>query len=132
MCIIYLGELKMKVTKKYIEKVIKEELKRVLNEGRLGGYEFRITNGQGTVPGLKPGTDGKTIMVQSRPNGRGPTPQHKQIYVLPKAAYEYRDLEEAFDDSITGEAYYMTDEEIEQATRTTSALPGTADRRFYR
>ena len=122
----------MKVTKKYIENLIKEELKRVLNEGRLGGYEFRITNGQGTVPGLKPGTDGKFIMVQSRPNGRGPTPQHKQIYVLPKAAYEYPNLEEAFDDSITGEAYYMTDEEIEQATRTTSELPGTAHRRFYR
>lgn len=32
MCIIYLGELKMKVTKTYIEKVIKEELKKVLTE----------------------------------------------------------------------------------------------------
>ena len=39
MCIIYLGELKMKVTKTYIEKLIKEELSKVLGEAiSIPGY----------------------------------------------------------------------------------------------
>lgn len=114
----------MKVTKSYIKQLVKEELTKVLKEESTeADFDFRITNGSGEVPGLKPGTRGRSIMVRKK-GGRGPTPEHKQIYVLPKSIGTYQNLESAIWDSYTGESYYMTPEEIEKFTIPDSVRPG--------
>ncbi len=117
----------MKVTKSYIKKLIKEELSKVLHEEyqppKEEDYDFRITNGQGKVPGLKAGARGVSIMVSKKP-GRGPTPEHKQIFVLPKAVGLYDDMYDAMMSSYTGESYYMTPQEIEEFTMSDSVRPG--------
>jgi len=122
----------MKVTKSYIKKLIKEELSKVLHEEyqppKEEDYDFRITNGMGKVPGLKSGAKGVSIMVSKKP-GRGPTPEHRQIFVLPKAVGLYKDMYSAMMASYTGEAYYMTPQEIEEFTMSDSVRPGQfADR----
>ena len=117
----------MKVTKSYIKKLIKEELSKVLHEEyqppKEEDYDFRITNGMGKVPGLKSGAKGVSIMVSKKP-GRGPTPEHRQIFVLPKAIGVYKDMDSAMMSSFTGEAYYMTPQEIEEFTTADSVRPG--------
>ena len=94
-------------------------------ESSEGEYEARITNGSGEVPGLKPGTRGKSILVHRGESGWGPRADGKlQIHVLPKAIGMYESYSDAIQDGMTGEAYYMSEEEIQSATMPDSVRPG--------
>ena len=116
----------MKITKNALKRMIKEELGRVLKEGderSSDAYlEPRITNGQGEVPGLKPGAQGVSILVNRNPQFQR---QDKAwpIRTLPKAVGMYPDFQTANTNGAGGERYYMTDEEIEAYTMSDSARP---------
>ena len=94
-------------------------------ESSEGDYEARITTGTGEVPGLKPGTRGKSILVHRGESGWGPRADGKlQIHVLPKAIGMYESYADAVQDGMSGEAYYMSEEEIQSATMADSVQPG--------
>ena len=83
--------------------------------------EPRITTGMGSVPGLKDGARGNSIIVD---RGRQRSDGAFQIHVLPKAVGLYDSFYSAVMSGMSGERYYMTDEEIEAGTMPDSVSPG--------
>ena len=80
------------------------------------------TMGKVEIPGIKSGMgQGKSIIVD---RGRQREDGAYQIHVLPKSVGLYDSFYDAVMSGYSGEAYYMTDEQIEAGTIADSARPG--------
>ena len=91
-------------------------------EAKFGAdMEPRITTGMGKVPGLKDGAQGVSILVY---RGRQRSDGAYQIHVLPEGIGMYESFYDAVMSGMSGERYYMTDEEIEAGTMPDSVRPG--------
>ena len=114
----------MKLTTKQLKRIIKEELNAMrLSEANMD-LEPRITNGTVKIPGLNPGAQGVSILVNRGQPSWGKRQDGKlQIYVLPKPIGMYATMKDALNNSRTGESYYMSPEEIEAGTMSDSARP---------
>ena len=92
-------------------------------EAKFGAkMEPRIVTGMANIPGILPGKgQGKSIIVN---RGRQRSDGAYQIHVIDKGIGMYDSFYDAVMDGRSGEAYYMTDEEIEAGTMPDSVRPG--------